>query len=127
MTKFLGINPPNTRAKRSAPLFDVMIVIDGSGSIGKCEFERGKAAMMNLLLAASEDTGADEKFAAVTFSSSARVNFNFLSPSAAQQLLMAISYPGGGTNTQAGLEMAKTSLFQSSSAGEMKQHKASNN
>ena len=82
--------------------------------------------MMNLILAASKGSGFDEKYAAVTFSSSAYVNFNFLSPSAAQQQLMRISYPGGGTNTQAGLEMAKT-LFQGSSAGEMKQHKASNN
>ena len=126
MTKFLGINPTNTRGKRSASLFDVVIVMDGSGSVGGCEFERGKAAMKNLILSASEDTRVDEKFAAVTFSSSAYVNFNFLSPSAAQQQLMRISYRGGGTNTQAGLEMAKT-LFQGSSAGEMKQHKASNN
>ena len=126
MTKFLGINPTNTRGKRSASLFDVVIVMDGSSSIGRCEFERGRAAMMNLILAASKRTGADEKFAAVTFSNSASVNFKFLPYSAAQQQLMMISYPGGWTNTQAGLEMAKT-LFQGSSAGEMKQHKASNN
>ena len=126
MTKFLGINPTNTRGKRSAPLSDVVIVMDGSGSIGRCEFERGKAAMMNLLLASSKGSGFDEKYAAVTFSNSASVNFKFLPYSAAQQQLMMISYPGGWTNTQAGLEMAKT-LFQDSSAGEMKQHTASNN
>ena len=125
MTKFLGINPTNTRGKRSASVFDVVIVMDGSGSIGRCEFERGKAAMKNMILSASEDTGPDEKFAAVTFSNSASVNFKFLPHSAAQQRLMMISYPGGGTNTQAGLEMAKT-LFQDSSAGEMKQHNTSN-
>ena len=120
MTKFLGINPTNTRRKRAASLYlnDVVIVMDGSSSIGRCEFERGRAAMMNLILAASKRTGADEKFAAVTFSNSASVNFKFLPYSAAQQQLMRISYPGGGSNTQAGLEMAKT-LFQDSSAGEI--------
>ena len=126
MTKFLGINPTNTRGKRSAPLSDVVIVMDGSGSIGRCEFERGKAAMKNLILASSKGSGFDEKYAAVTFSNSASVNFKFLPYSAAQQQLMMISYPDGWTNTQAGLEMAKT-LFQDSSAGEMKQHTASNN
>ena len=126
MTKFLGINPTNTRGKRSASLFDVVIVMDGSGSVGRCEFESGKVAMKNLILAASKGSGFDEKYAAVTFSNSASVNFKFLPYSAAQQQLMRISYPGGGSNTQAGLEMAKT-LFQDSSAGEMKQHTASNN
>ena len=126
MTKFLGINPMNTLSKRATHLTDVVIVMDGSGSVGKCEFERGQAAMKNMILAASKKPGFDEKYAAVTFSNSASVNFKFLPYSAAQQQLMMISYPDGWTNTQAGLEMAKT-LFQDSSAGEMKQHTASNN
>lgn len=126
MSKFLGINPTNTRRKRAKPLYDVVIVMDGSGSVGKCEFDRGKAAMNNLLLAASADNSVDEKFAAVTFSTSARVNFKFLLPSAAQKQFTRISYPNGWTNTQAGLEMAKT-LFLDSSAGKMKHHKASKN
>ena len=121
MTKFLDINATNIRRKRTTLLSDVVIVMDGSGSVGKCEFDRGKAAMKNMILSASADTSVDDKFAAVTFSSSARVNFKFLSPSAAQQRFMRISYPGGMTNTQAGLETAKT-LFQDSSAGKMKQH-----
>ena len=95
--------------------------MDGSGSVGKCEFEIGKAAMSNTILSASLNARFDEKFAAVTFSSSVRVNFKFLPYSAARQQLMRISYPGGGSNTQAGLEMAKR-LFQDSSAGKMKQH-----
>ena len=120
MTKFLGINPTNTGRKRAASLYlsDVVIVMDGSSSIGRCEFEGGRAAMMNLILAASKKPGFDEKFAAVTFSNSASVNFKFLPYSAARQQVMMISYPGGGSNTQAGLEMAKT-LFQDFSAGEI--------
>ena len=127
MTKFLGINPTNTLRKRAASLYlsDVVIVMDGSSSIGRCEFESGKVAMKNLILAASKRSRFDEKYAAVTVSNSASVNFKFLPYSAAQQQLMRISYPGGGSNTQAGLEMAKK-LFQDYSAGEMKQHKASN-
>ena len=93
--------------------------MDGSSSIGRCEFERGRAAMMNLILARlSKWRRPDEKFAAVTFSNSASVNFKFLPLSAVRQQLRNISYPGGGSNTQAGLEMAKT-LFQDSSAGEI--------
>ena len=126
MSKFLDINPTNTRRKRAKPFEDVVIVMDGSGSVGKCEFERGKAAMNNLILSAYEDNRFDEKFAAVTFSTSARVNFKFLLPSAALKQFTRISYPNGWTNTQAGLEMAKT-LFLDSSAGKMKHHKASKN
>ena len=126
MSKFLGINPTNTRRKRTTSLSDIVIVMDGSGSVGKCQFDRGKAAMKNVILSASEDKKVDEMFAAVTFSTSASVNFRFLSPSAVQQQFMRISYPNGFTNTQAGLEMAKT-LFEDSSAGKMKQHKASKN
>ena len=122
MTKFLDINATNIRRKRTTLLSDVVIVMDGSGSVGKCEFDRGKAAMKNMILSASADTSVDDKFAAVTFSTSASVNFKFLPPSAAQQQFMRISYPNGAwKNTQAGLEMAKR-LFQDSSAGKTKQH-----
>ena len=124
MSKFLGINPTNTRRKRTKPLYDVVIVMDGSISVRKCEFERGKTAMRNVILAASGDDRVDEKFAAVTFSRTAKVNFKFQSPSEALQNIMKITYPNDWTNTQAGLEKAKT-LFQDSLAGKMKQHKAS--
>ena len=95
------------------------MVIDGSQSIGSCEFERGKQALKNMLLAA-HIKNRDEKYAAVTFSWSARVDFMFLRYPQAKEALTRISYPNISTNTQAGLAKAKE-LFENSRAGETKQ------
>ena len=120
MTNFLGITSTNGRRKRTTGRpTDNVIVIDGSGSVGSCEFERGKVALKNAMLA-SHKKGRDVKYAAVTFSTSASINFRFLPYSQAKGKLTSIPYPSGWTNTQAGLAMAKT-LFKDFSAGEMKQ------
>lgn len=119
MTNFLDISSTNRRRKRTTRPTDNVIVIDGSGSVGGCEFERGKVALKNSMLT-SHNKGRDVKYAAVTFSDSASKNFGFLPYSQAKGKLMSISYPNGLTNTQAGLAMAAT-LFKDFSAGEMKQ------
>ena len=119
MTNFMGINSTNRQRRVTVPPKDIVMVIDGSQSIGSCEFERGKKALKNMLLAAHKKN-RDEKYAAVTFSRSARVNFKFLRYSEAQTGLTGIPYPGSWTNTQAGLANAKE-LFEDSSAGERKQ------
>jgi len=97
MTNFLFINPTNTRVKRQAgTLIDNVIVMDGSGSVGNCEFERGKAAIKNMMKSANAvavENKYDEKYAAVTFSSSASVNFKFLPYSTAEQKLTMIQFP----------------------------------
>ena len=90
--------------------------MDGSGSVGNCEFQRGKAAIKNLMKsenAVAIKNGFDEKYAAVTFSSSARVNFKFLPYSTAEQRLRVIQFPGGATNTQAGLAEAMKLFLES--------------
>ena len=115
----MGINSTNRQRRVTVPPKDIVMVIDGSQSIGSCEFERGKKALKNMLLAAHKKN-RDEKYAAVTFSRSARVNFKFLRYSEAQTGLTGIPYPGSWTNTQAGLANAKE-LFEDSSAGERKQ------
>ena len=95
---------------------EVVIVMDASGSIGSCEFEKGKKAlkyMLKLINSKDLDSG---KYAAVTFSTSTTVNFNFLSPSSASEKIMQLSYPSGSTNTQAALDAAKR-LFFDTSAG----------
>ena len=89
--------------------------MDGSGSIPQCEFEKGKKALKHMMGLASESR-SDAKYAAVTFDTSAIVNFKFLPYSTAANEIMKISYPGGGTNTQAGLAEAKN-LFDDSSSG----------
>ena len=121
MTNFLFINPTNTRRKRQAftQLIDNVIVMDGSGSVGDCEFRRGKVAIKNLMKSANAiavEERYDQKYAAVTFSSSASVNFKFSPYSTAVQRLSMINFPSGSTNTQAGLAEARN-LFLESMAG----------
>ena len=119
MTNFLLINPTNTRRKRQAftpKLIDNVIVMDGSGSVGNCEFRRGKVAIKNLMKSANAiavEKRYDQKYAAVTFSSSASVNFKFLPYSTAERRLSMINFPSGGTNTQAGLAEARNLFLES--------------
>ena len=119
VTSFLGISSTNRRRRRTTRPTDNVMVIDGSQSVGSCEFNRGKVALKNAMLAA-DNNNRDEKYAAITFSRSARVNFKFLPYLEAKRALTRIPYPNGWTNTQAGLAKAKE-LFEDSSAGERKQ------
>ena len=117
MTNFLFINPTNTRRKRrTVTLIDNVIVMDGSGSVGNCEFKRGKVAIKNTMKsenAIAVTEGYDQKYAAVTFSTSASVNFKFLPYSTAVQKLSTINFPDGVTNTQAGLAEARNLFLES--------------
>ena len=118
MTNFLFINPTNKRSKRQADtlLIDNVIVMDGSGSVGNCEFQRGKAAIKNMMKSANAvavKNKDDVKYAAVTFSTSARVNFKFLPYSTAEQKLSMIQFPSDSTNTQAGLAEAMKLFVES--------------
>ncbi|XP_073227422.1 integrin alpha-D-like [Porites lutea] len=122
LTNFLFINPTNTRGKRQAgtQLIDNVIVMDGSGSVGNCEFQRGKAAIKNMMKSANAvavKNKFDEKYAAVTFASSASVNFKFLPYSTAEQRLTMVQFPGGATNTQAGLAEAMKLFVESLTGG----------
>ena len=119
MSNFLFINPTNTRRKRETftLLIDNVIVMDGSSSVRTdCEFRRGKVAIKNLMKSANAkavEKGYDEKYAAVTFSDSASVNFKFLKYSRAMQELSTIDFPSGFTNTQAGLAEAMNLFLES--------------
>ena len=90
--------------------------MDGSGSVGNCEFQRGKAAIKNMMKSANAvavKNKFDEKYAAVTFASSAKVNFKFLPYSTADQRLTIVQFPSGSTNTQAGLAEAMKLFVES--------------
>ena len=118
MTNFLFINPTSARGKRQAftQLIDNVIVMDGSGSVGDCEFRRGKVAIKNLMKSANAiaiEKRYDERYAGVTFSSSANVNFKFLPYSKAEKKLSTINFPSGSTNTQAGLAEARNLFVES--------------
>ena len=58
----------------------------------------------------------DTRYAAVSYSNDAVVDFTFLPYSTAANDTMQIRYVGGGTNTQDGLAEAKT-LFEDCSSG----------
>lgn len=115
MTNFLHIISPRIKRQSSSFVEDIVVVMDGSGSVGSCEFEKGKKALKHIMDESSRPS-SNVKYAAVTFSSSASVNFKFLPSSTAANEIMTIFYPGGSTNTQAGLEEAKR-LFDDSSSG----------
>ena len=113
MTNLLGYS---SKRKRSTISEDVLIVMDGSGSVGRCEFMKGIRAIKYMMQTA-HNPSYDTKYAAVTFGSSATVNFNFLPYSSAANEIMKISYPGAGsTNAQAGLAEAKK-LFDDPNSG----------
>ena len=112
MTNLLGYS---SKRKRQTILEDVLIVMDGSGSVGRCEFMKGKDALKHMMKTA-HNPSYDSKYAAVTFGDSAAVNFKFLPYSSAANEITKISYPGGGTNTQAGLAEAKK-LFDDPTSG----------
>ena len=120
MTNFLRIphwTISQGRAKRQGPeIEDTVVVMDGSGSVPKCEFEKGKKALKYMMDKMHNPSLVDAKYAAVTFSTSANVNFKFLPHSTAASEILKIPYPNGATNTQAGLAEAKK-LFDDPSSG----------
>ncbi len=109
MTNFLGFGQSAVITKRSSKIEDIVIVLDGSGSIGSCEFKKGKEALKHMMKTL-HNPAIDTKYAAVTFGSTAWVNFKFLQYSSAASEITKISYPSGMTNTQAALEEAKKLL-----------------
>ena len=113
MTKFLGLR--GHIGKRQLGAEDIVVVMDGSGSIGKCEFKKGKIALSNMMELASA-SGISTNYAAVTFATSAKVEFKFKPYTEAGNKIKDIQYPGGGTNTKAGLTEAKK-LFDDPSSG----------
>ena len=108
MVNFLHLSPNiSSLVKRQAPYIeDIVLVLDGSGSVGKCEFNKGKKALHYMAGLAAESQ-YDTKYAAVTFATSAVINFNFTHYDIAANKTLQISYPGGLTNTQAGLLLAR--------------------
>ena len=119
LTNFLSIRAKNSlrRRKRSTRIEDIVVVLDGSGSVSRCEFGKGKKALKHMMKMAEDDPTAYTNYAAVTFSSSARVNFKFLPYSTAANNMLQISYSGMSTNTQAGLAEAKQ-LFEEPLSGQ---------
>lgn len=111
ITSFLRIPQANT----SSVIENIVVVMDRSGTIPSSEFEKGKRALKNMMGIANFN-GSDARYAAVTFSDSAMINFLFLPHDLAASEITKIPHPGGLTNTYIGLAVAKK-LFQSLSSG----------
>ena len=94
---------------------DIVLVMDGSGSVGSCQFNYGRDALAASIRSCKvkelENNGPNCRTAAVTFSDHAYVNFKFLPADKAEKEVKLISYPNGLTNTQAGLAEAEN-LFR---------------
>ena len=118
MTNFLGYSQTKV-VKRQTIIEDIVIVMDGSGSVGYCEFKKGKEALKHMMKTLHNPRIAVSKFAAVTFASTVTVNFKFLPYLTAASKITNIPYPSGMTNTQAGLAEAKR-LFDDPGSGILK-------
>ena len=105
----------NPRLRRNPVIEDIVVILDGSSSVGTCNFDKAKQALKNMLDLATE-AGYDNKYAAVSFGSSAKTNFDFKANPEAGKLIKQLSYLRGFTNTQAGLKEAKR-LFDDPASG----------
>ena len=105
----------NPRLRRSTIKEDIVVILDASGSVKNCNFDKAKQALKNMLELGVE-AGYDNKYAGVTFGSSATTHFDFKAMPEAGKLMKQIPYSSGSTNTQAGLQEAKK-VFEDPASG----------
>lgn len=99
--------------KRQIKMEDVVLIMDGSGSVSSCQFDYGRDGLIASMKVCEEEEKkgiSSCRSAAITFGSSANVKFNFLSSAQAIEKMKSIPYPGGSTNTQAALAEAEQLL-----------------
>ncbi|XP_028394746.1 integrin alpha-D-like [Dendronephthya gigantea] len=110
LENFFDFHPASKVTKRSLVLEDIVFIMDGSGSVPKCEFYEGLKAFAQAIEMCEKPKDGNTyncRHAAVTFSTQARVDFQFLPSAEARQKIRLIPYPDGSTNTQAGLAKAE--------------------
>ena len=83
--------------------FDVILVVDSSSSVSSGEFAKGVGALRNLV----EKSRNDTNYAAITYSTRAKIEFDFTSRFNAAGRLRALKRSGGKTNTQAALKLCQ--------------------
>ncbi|XP_046862315.1 collagen alpha-1(XIV) chain-like [Xenia sp. Carnegie-2017] len=101
--------------KRRIHLQDTAVVMDSSGSIGDCEYKKGKQAMKNLMNITLPPK-YDGYWAGVQYSNDARIMFNFFPASKAATKSDLFFFENGWTNTAGGLAKAKD-LFDDPTKG----------
>ena len=100
------------------PLYDVVFIIDESGSIPLDQFNKGLSAIRLLI----GDAKLGSQFAAIKFSNKANLLFNFVSPDQAKTKLLNVPRNNGMTNTQDALKMARRDLFLNPAASGHRQN-----
>ena len=83
--------------------FDVILVVDSSSSVSSGEFAKGLGALRNLV----EKSRNDTNYAAITYSTRAKIEFDFTSRFNAAARFRALKRSGGKTNTQAALKLCQ--------------------
>lgn len=83
--------------------FDVILVVDSSSSVSSGEFAKGLGALRNLVYKSRNDTN----YAAITYATRAKIEFDFTSSFDAAGKFHALKRSGGKTNTQAALKLCQ--------------------
>ncbi|XP_028403415.1 collagen alpha-1(XIV) chain-like, partial [Dendronephthya gigantea] len=92
---------------------DTVVILDSSGSVGNCEFDKGRTALKDMMMISRDNY--ENYYAGVVYSTTATVNFQFLSASEAAKKMDEFSYEGGDTNTADGLSKAYDLIFDPNS------------
>lgn len=94
-------------------LYDIVFIIDDSGSIPFDQFNKGLSAVRLII----GHTTLGSKVAAIKFSDKANLLFNFVSPDQAKTKLLNVPQKGGMTNTQDALKMARNLFLNPAASG----------
>ena len=97
------------KSKRQVTQENIAVILDCPESIGKCNHEKAKQAMKNMLDIASE-IGYDNRYAVVTLATGATTGFNFVANLDAGFKIKNLPFIPRSTNTQAALKEAKRIL-----------------
>ena len=102
---------------RAAPLLDIMVLVDGSGSVSNSDYETQRAAVQNLFDSFTIGA-ADTKFGLVQFSTGATLLSGLSdNPAALQNTLASMTQDFGQTNHGDAFQLANTELSNNGRAG----------
>ena len=103
----------NVMSGSDGSLYDIVFIIDDSGSIPFDQFNKGLSAVRLII----GHTTLGSKVAAIKFSDKANLLFNFVSPDQAKTKLLNVPQKGGMTNTQDALKMARNLFLNPAASG----------
>ncbi|OXA51076.1 Pancreatic lipase-related protein 2 [Folsomia candida] len=105
-SEFIGKTDQYYKEDKIRGRYDMILVLDGSGSIGPADFERARTAVAELLGPFAE---TQVRVGLITFSTAVTTNFqldNRYTENEMRNAIRSIPYPGGGTNTHLGINEA---------------------